>query len=97
MVENSPFFENLPSNLTLKIVTALSVVLYLEGDIIYTLGEIGTSVYFIISGSVAFYSPSGSEVCHYSDGDYFGEMSLVSDVEQRYSKVVALETTKCYK
>lgn len=97
LVENSTFFENLPSNLVLKLVTALSVELYLEGDIIYTVGEIGTSVYFIISGSVAFYSPSGKEVCHHSDGDYFGEMSLVSDTEQRYAKVVALEATKCYK
>lgn len=97
LVENSPFFENLPSNLVLKIVTVLSVELYLKGDIVYTIGEIGTSVYFIISGSVAFYSPSEKEVCHYSDGDYFGEMGLVSDVEQRYAKVVALETTKCYK
>lgn len=97
LVENSPFFENLPSYLVLKIVTALSVELYLEGDIVYTVGEVGSSVYFIISGSVAVYSPSEIEVCHFSDGDYFGEMTLVSDVEQRYSKVVALETTKCYK
>lgn len=97
LVENSPFFENLPSFLILKIITALSVELYLEGDVIYTPGEIGIFVYFITSGSVALYSPSGKEVCHFSDGDYFGEMTLVSDVEHQYTKVVALETTKCYK
>jgi Cyclic nucleotide-binding domain len=97
LVDNSPFFENLPSALVLKIISALSVELYLEGDVIYSFGEVGTCVYFITSGSVAFYSPSGLEVCHFSDGDYFGEMTLVSDVEHRYGKVVALETTECYK
>lgn len=97
LVENSAFFENLPSSLVLEIISALSVELYLESDVIYSLGEVGTCVYFITSGSVAFYSPSGLEVCHFSDGDYFGEMTLVSDVEHRYGKVVALETTECYK
>lgn len=97
LVENSPFFDNLPSYLILKIISTLSVELYLEGDVIYSPGEIGMFVYFITSGSVAFYSPSGKEVCHFSDGDYFGVMTLVSDVEHQYTKVVALETTKCYK
>lgn len=97
LVERSAFFENLPSYLVLKIISVMSVELFLEGDVIYTYGEIGMSVYFIASGSVAFYSPSGREVCHFSDGDYFGEKTLVSDVYRHFAKVVALETTECYK
>lgn len=97
LVDNSAFFENLPSFLILKIITTLSLELYLEGDVIYTMGEVGMCVYFITSGSVAFYSPSGKEVCHFSDGDYFGEMTIVSDVKHRYARAVALETTECYK
>jgi CRP-like cAMP-binding protein len=95
LVENSPFFDNLPSFLIMKIISALSVELYLESDVIYTLGEVAKSVFFITSGSVAYYSPSGKEVCHFSDGDYFGEMTLVSD--RHYAKAIALETTECYK
>lgn len=98
LVENSPFFDNLPSYLIMRIISALSVELYLEGDVIYTLGEVGMSVYFIASGSVAFYAPSGREVCHFTDGDYFGETTLVSsDVDHHCAKAVALETTECYK
>lgn len=99
LVDNSPFFENLPSSLVLKIISALSVELFLDGDVVYTMGQMGTSVYFITSGSVALYTPSGKEVCHLSDGDYFGEMTLVSDgvAEHHYTKAVALETTECYK
>lgn len=97
LVENSPFFENLPSYLILKIISTLSIELYLKGDVIYTLGEVGMTVFFISSGSVAFYSPSGKEICHFSDGDYFGELTLVSDIQHHYSKAIALETTECYK
>lgn len=97
LVENSPFFENLPSYLILRIIAALSIELYLEDDVIYTVGETGASVYFITQGSVAFYSSSGKEIEHYTDGDYFGEMSLVTDVNYRFCKAVALETTEIYK
>jgi signal-transduction protein with cAMP-binding, CBS, and nucleotidyltransferase domain len=97
LVENSPFFENLPSYLILRIIAALSIELYLEDDVIYTVGETGASVFFITLGSVAFYSSSGKEIGHYTDGDYFGEMSLVTDVNYRFCKAIALETTECYK
>lgn len=97
LVENSPFFENLPLYLILKIISTLTIELYLEGDVIYTMGSVDMFVFFISSGSVAFYSPSGKEVCHFSDGDYFGEMTLVSDIQHHYAKAVALETTECYK
>lgn len=97
LVEDSPFFKNLPTYLIMKIISVLTMELYLEGDVIYMVGQIGTSVYFITSGSVVFYTPSGKEVCHFCDGDYFGEMTLISDTEYHYSTVVALETTECYK
>lgn len=97
LVENSPFFENLPSFLVLKIISALSAELYLEGDVIFTTGEQSLYVYFITSGSVAYFTPSGKEVCHFSDGDYFGVLSLVSDVDHHHGEIVALETTECYK
>jgi Cyclic nucleotide-binding domain len=97
LVENSPFFENLPSHLIMRIIASLSIELYLKDDIIYSVGEIGTSVHFITSGSVAFYSSSGKEIVHFTDGDYFGEITFVSDVNYRFCKAVALETTECYK
>lgn len=96
LVENSPFFENLPSFLILKIIAALSVELFLEGDVIYTNGEVAKYIFFITSGSAAFYTPSGKEVCHLVDGDYFGVVALVSDAD-RHGEIVALETTECYK
>lgn len=98
LVENSPFFENLPSYLVMRIISVLSMELFFEGDVIYSVGEIGTSVYFITSGSVAFYTLSDKEVCHFTDGDYFGEMACISDeYKHRFCKAVAMEMTECYK
>ncbi|KAG5674638.1 hypothetical protein PVAND_004592 [Polypedilum vanderplanki] len=97
LVENSQFFENLPSSLIIRIISVLTIELYFENDVIYNVGDIGSSIFFITSGSVGFYSPSNKEVCHYNDGDYFGEMSFISDVDYRFCKAIALETTECYK
>lgn len=97
LVKNSPFFQNLPGTLIIKIVSALTLELFLENDVIYSVGNAGTSIYFIISGSVAFYSPSGREVCHFKEDDYFGEICLMTNNEYRHSNVIALEITECYK
>jgi hypothetical protein len=98
LVENSPFFQRLPSYLIMRIISALSVELFSVNDVILNFGEIGKSIYFITSGSVALFTPGGWELCHLSDGDYFGETTLVSgNVEHQHMKVVALEMTECYK
>jgi hypothetical protein len=97
LVENSPFFRDLPASLTLKIISALTVELYLKDDVVFSTMKTGLSVFFITSGSVAYFSPSGKEICHFSDGDYFGEIMLIMDEKQQYSKAIALETTECYR
>jgi hypothetical protein len=97
LVERSPFFENLPSSLVVRIISVLTTELFFENDTIFNIGDIGSSIFFITSGSVVFYSPCNKEVCHYSDGDYFGEMSFISDVDYRFCRAIALETTECYK
>lgn len=98
LVENSPFFQHLPWYLVMRIISALRVELFSPNDAVLTFGEIGKSIYFITSGSVALYSPRGYEICHLSDGDFFGETTLVAtNIEHQHMKVVALEMTKCYK
>lgn len=98
LVEHSPFFQNLPWYLVLRIISALRVELFSPNDAVLTFGEIGKSIYFITSGSVAVYSPRGFEICHLSDGDFFGETTTVSiNIEYQHMKVIALEMTECYK
>lgn len=98
LVEKSLFFANLPTFLIMRIISVLSIELYFEGDVIFDVGEVGTAVYFITSGTVAMYTPNGREIYHITDGEYFGEMLFLSeDYKYRFAKTVAVEMTECYK
>lgn len=98
LVESCSFFQNLPSSLKIKIVSVLYVETFLENVQIYEVGsKLSDFMYFIASGSAAFYSPTGKELWHHEDYDYFGEIELLCNRERRYGTCVALETTVCFK
>lgn len=97
LVENSTFFKGLPELLTIKILTSLKPELYMKDDILFLPGEAEQTLYFITSGLIAFYSSSGIEVRHFSDGDYFGISTSLIGENLRFGKAIALDTTECYK
>lgn len=49
-------------------------------------------MYFIEHGGVSILAPSGKTIAHLRDGDFFGEMALITN-EKRNATVVA--TTFC--
>ncbi|XP_026476567.1 uncharacterized protein LOC113382357 [Ctenocephalides felis] len=67
---------------------------FIKKDFIIKAGEPGNCMYFINCGTVAIYGASLIEKNHLYDGDYFGEVSLVTG-EVRIASVVAIETL-CY-
>lgn len=91
------FFTNLPSAVIWRMVNSLHKELYLADDNIITAGDVGTCMYFIASGTVAVYSPSGTEICHLRNGEYFGEIALCSENGLRTANVVAVEVTEVYR
>ncbi|XP_026475311.1 potassium/sodium hyperpolarization-activated cyclic nucleotide-gated channel 1-like [Ctenocephalides felis] len=95
LVENVPFFTNFPQNLIMNIVKLLDAEIYLPKDYIIKAGEPGNCMYFINCGTVAIYGASLIEKNHLYDGDYFGEVSLVTG-EVRIASVVAIETCELY-
>lgn len=64
---------------------------------IFRSGEPSTCMYFIAAGTVAIYSPSGREVCHLYDGDYFGEIGLLGGETYRTMCVIAVECCNLYR
>lgn len=65
--------------------------------VIFRSGDEADSIYFIAAGTVAVYSPGGHEVCHMHDGDFFGEIGLLSSSDTRTACVVAVENCSLYR
>ena len=65
-----------------------------KGDVIFREGDYGSSIYRVISGSVAVYARYGEEdqklLTTLRKGDYFGEMAVI-EITQRSATVVAAE------
>ncbi|KAK2587809.1 hypothetical protein KPH14_003911 [Odynerus spinipes] len=97
LVENVTFFNNLPFSLLNRIVALLKSEIFLTNDVIVRAKDAGDCMYFIGSGTVAIYTPSGKEVCHLEDGAHFGEIALVMADERRVASVVAVEICELYR
>ncbi|PSN45113.1 hypothetical protein C0J52_18780 [Blattella germanica] len=97
LVENVTFFNNLPTELLVRIVTCLHSEIYLTNDVIVKGGTHGDSMFFISTGTVAVYTPVGIEVCHLEDGAHFGEIALVIEGYTRIASVVAVEPCEVFR
>ncbi|CAH1376699.1 hypothetical protein MTP99_018105 [Tenebrio molitor] len=96
MVHSVKIFETLPQEILEDILTYLKQEIYMRRDVVAQAGAPGDCMYFLASGTVAVSSPSGKEICHLVDGDYFGEICLLIPKQTRIATVVALETCEIY-
>ncbi len=82
VVAPSPLFGDFSSEDLLELMGALRLVRFAPGDIVVGEGEPGASLFVISAGRVKAFvrSPSGryAEVREMAEGDFFGEISLLS-------------------
>ncbi|CAH1376702.1 unnamed protein product [Tenebrio molitor] len=97
LVNSVNIFEHLPQEILEDILSYLKQEIYLASDVIIKAGTVGDGMYFLSSGTVAVSSPSGKEICHLVDGDYFGEIALLVPKQKRIANIIALETCQVYK
>ena len=62
LVDKVDFFKDLPPPLRIQIVRKLRPEVYLKNEVIFPIGSIGVSMFFIYVGSVGIYSRTGREV-----------------------------------
>ncbi|KAI5640912.1 cyclic nucleotide-binding domain-containing protein [Phthorimaea operculella] len=89
-VRRIPFFSNWPIDVLEELVMLLKQDLYLEGDYVALPFTESGGLVILYAGFMAVYDARLNEVGHLIDGDYFGELSLVSDNEVQTSAVAAL-------
>eukprot|EP00944_MAST-04C_sp_MAST-4C-sp1_P013943 g13943.t1 len=66
----------------------LQTQIYLRGDCMVRLGDIGNEMYFLVKGKAAVIIASGKQVAILEDGSYFGELALATK-QRRNAHVVA--------
>ncbi|XP_070156836.1 potassium/sodium hyperpolarization-activated cyclic nucleotide-gated channel 1 [Polyergus mexicanus] len=97
LIENVAIFKNLPKNILQSIVKNLKFELFLPNEVIIKAGTQGDCMFFLSSGTVAVLTPTGKEMCHLSDGAYFGEIALLVADQRRVASVIAIEICEIYR
>ncbi|XP_054768061.2 potassium/sodium hyperpolarization-activated cyclic nucleotide-gated channel 4-like isoform X1 [Lytechinus pictus] len=84
------FLNEADPDFAYDVIEKLSFEVFLEGDVIIKAGSLGGAMYFIEHGTVEVWVDD-RVVNRLSDGDHFGEISLLID-ERRVASIVAATT-----
>ena len=77
-LERVPLFEGADAVLLASLVMALKPIVNQPGDLVIRKGEIGRELYLISRGEVEVLNDSGNVVATLGEGDFFGEISLLT-------------------
>jgi CRP/FNR family transcriptional regulator, cyclic AMP receptor protein len=87
-------FANTPRSILAEVADMLEEVEYKAGDLIFAKGDLGTSMYVVVTGSVWVHDGDMGIATLYAR-DVFGEMAAL-DPEPRSASVTALEDTRLF-
>ncbi|CAH1133721.1 unnamed protein product [Ceutorhynchus assimilis] len=96
LLKQQKIFATVPAKTIVQVMSYLVPQIYLPNDLVIQSGTVGDCMYFIGSGTVAVISPSGKELCHLIDGDFFGEAALIIKEQKRFTNIIAIEASKIY-
>jgi len=97
LVDAVPFFTEADPEFVSTVVTYLKFEVYLYGDEIIRQGTIGRKMYFISRGTVRIVNHRDRDISKsqtLSDGEFFGEISIVLPTKRRVASVFA--DSYCY-
>lgn len=92
MVARVPLFSRLDAPTIARLVGLLTARKVPAGDVIVSKGEEADGMYFIASGQVEVELPQGS--VHLGEGDFFGEIALLSPDARRTATVTAVRASE---
>lgn len=87
-ISKNPIFQSCSLPAIMAMLDKLQTQIYLRGDCMVRLGDIGNEMYFLVKGKAAVIIASGQQVAILEDGSYFGELALATK-QRRNAHVVA--------
>ncbi|TGK34588.1 cyclic nucleotide-binding protein [Leptospira gomenensis] len=90
-----PFLKGAEVPLISALVFSLKHQIFLPGDIIFRKGDIGHNLYILGEGRVEILSEEGKTIATASEGQFFGELALVTE-EKRSATVRSMGITQAY-
>jgi len=95
MVEKSPLLQTVDDRCRDQLVMSLIPISYPGGSMVVRKGDHGEEMYFIARGLVEVLASNGDRLSTFGDGEYFGEISLLS-AGKRLHSVRTMESTDMY-
>ncbi|KAJ8916637.1 hypothetical protein NQ315_000282 [Exocentrus adspersus] len=94
LTSRSKFFRYMSSANIAQLIGIMRLETYAPGDVLFRPGQTTEDIYFISTGTVAFFSNVGDELCHFEDGEVFG-LTIDGTGFKHYSAIV-LETSELF-
>ncbi|KAH9278096.1 Potassium/sodium hyperpolarization-activated cyclic nucleotide-gated channel 2 [Echinococcus granulosus] len=82
LVAAVPFFKDEDENFVVDVLNRLKFEVFRPDDVIIKYGTFGTKMYFIREGTVDIVIPDGSVVNTLTDGAYFGEIAVLTNIRR---------------
>lgn len=97
LFQSVKLFRGLPMKILGYLVASLASEIFLENDVVLHGHTTETNcMYFIAYGTLAVYVSNGSEICHFEDGDFFGEVRLLYPERSTGFQFVAVDTSEIF-
>lgn len=84
MVQKIRLFKNIDDSFLREVSLQMKPLVFTPGDFIFKKGDVGKEMYFVIRGILEVVSEDGT-VNELKDGDFFGEIALVKNVNRTAS------------
>ena len=95
ILKTVPMFASASEQILAEIASALEEVEFENGESIFSKGDVGNSMYVIISGTVRVHDGERT-IVHLGDRDVFGELAIL-DPEPRSASITAAEPTSLFR